>query len=219
MKKQRHDKPVRQWFGFPYSQSHKKRIILGLTGSFGSGKSTVARIFRSFGAKIIDADKIAHTVIKPRTKVYEKIINNFGKDILKRNKTIDRDKLSKIVFSNKHLVKELNSIVHPEVIRVIKQKIKTSSKRVIVLDAPLLIEAGLGKIVDKLIVVTVTKEKRIDRICKKTNLSRPDILKRIEAQISLRNKIRLADFVIDNSGTVENTKKQIQVIRRLLWRN
>jgi len=198
---------------------NKKNIILGLTGSFGSGKTTVARIFKSFGAELIDADKIAHRVINPGSKVYKKIVATFGRGILKKNRAVDRKKLGRIVFSNKNLLKRLNNIIHPEVIRIIKKKIKVSNAKVIVLDAPLLLEAGLKKIVDKLIVVKITKDQQIRRVQNKMRLSKTEILERIRFQIPLKAKARLADFVIDNSSTVEKTKKQVKQIRRALWKN
>ena len=198
---------------------NKRRIIVGLTGSFGSGKTTVARIFKSSGVKIIDADSIAHRVIRPKNPIYKKIINTFGKDILNKYRTINRNKLAKIVFDNKKLLERLNKIMHPEVIRIIREKLKAVSAGIIVLDAPLLIEKGLEKIVNKLIVVTITREKQIERIRQKMDLNRIDILKRINAQIPLCHKVRLADFLIDNSGTVEETKKQVMAIRRLLWKS
>ena len=201
------------------NQAHKKRMILGLTGSFGSGKTTVARIFKSLGAQIIDADRIAHRVIKPNGEIYGKIIKVFGKTILRKNKDIGRHKLAKIVFDNKDLLRKLNKIIHPEIIRIIKKRIKASSKNVIVVDAPLLIEAGLRKLVDKLIVVKITREKQIKRIQNKTSLDKADILKRIKSQISQNVKSRFANFVIDNSGTIRETKKQVGRIRRLLWKN
>lgn len=196
--------------------SDKKRTILGITGSFGSGKTTVARNFKSLGAKIIDADKIAHRLIKPQTKIYKRIINTFSEDILKKNRTIDRDKLGEIVFNNKNLLKVLNKIIHPQVIRIIKREIKTSSQEVIILDAPLLIEVGLKKLVDKLIVVKITRKKQMERILHKMSLSKTDILKRIRHQIPLKDKVRIADFVVDNSGTVENTKRQVIRIWELI---
>lgn len=198
---------------------NKPRIILGITGSFGSGKSTVARIFASYGAKVIDADKLAHSLIKPQGKIYKRIVKTFGKSILKQNMTIDRQKLATIVFDNKNLLKRLNKIIHPETIRIIKKNIKSLKSEVIVLDVPLLIEAGLKKIVDKLIVVKTTQDKQIQRIQNRTSLSTQDILKRIKSQIPLRLKRHLADFVIDNSGTIKETKKQTEKIRRLVWKN
>ncbi len=201
-------------------QSHgKKKIILGITGGFGSGKSTVAGIFRSFGAKVIDADKIAHRLIRRKTKAYNKVIDVFGKGVLNRDKAIDRAKLAKIVFKDRGSLKKLNKILHPRVIKAIKEEIKSGHKRVIVLDVPLLIEAGLRKMVDKLVVVTATREKQIERTCNKKGFTRPDILKRIRAQIPLSRKIRLADFIIDNSSTLKKTKKQAEQIRRKLWKN
>lgn len=193
----------------------KKRIILGVTGSIGCGKTTVARIFKSFGAKVIDADKIAHKIIKPEGKIYKRLINNFGEHILKKNKNIDRNRLAKIVFSHKNLLRRLNKIMHPEIIRIIKHQIRTLPKKVIVLDAPLLVEKGLRDLVDKLIVVKITRAKQVERILEnKKSLRKIDILKRIDAQMPLKYKVRFADFVIDNSGTINNTKRQ--VIR--IWR-
>jgi len=197
----------------------KKRFILGITGSFGSGKTTVARIFKSFGAKIIDADKLAHKCIRPENPAYKRIVNVFGKDILNKNRTIDREKLARIVFNNKNFLKKLNKIIHPQVIRIIKQQINTAKSKIIVLDAPLLIEAGLRQIVDKIIVVKITRKKQIERIKNKTSLGPLDILKIIKSQIPLSRKVRLANFVVDNSGTIGETKKQVERIRRLLWKN
>ena len=198
---------------------NKKRVILGVTGTFGSGKSTVANMFKSFGAELIDADKIAHRVIRPGSEIYKKIINAFSRSILKKNKTIDRKKIAKVVFKDKKLLQKLNRIIHPEVIKIIENQICASTKDIVVLDAPLLIEAGLERLVDKLIVVSIHKKKQIERALKKASLSEADILKRIKAQIPLKDKIRLADFVIDNNGTIKATKKQIQELRRKLWIN
>jgi dephospho-CoA kinase len=203
----------------PRQKQNNKRVIIGLTGSFGSGKTTVAGIFKSFGAKIIDADSIAHRVIRPSTSTYKKIIHAFGKGILNRNNAIDRNKLGKIVFNNRSSLKELNNIIHPEVIKVIKQQIKKIKSGVILLDAPLLIEAGLVKMVDKLLVVKINRKEQIKRIQSNSFLSKEDILKRIKAQLPLRIKARLADFVIDNSKTLRETRKQAKQIRRILWRN
>lgn len=197
----------------------KKKLILGLTGGFGCGKTTVAKIFRGYGAQVVDADRIAHKIISPPGKIYKEIVSAFGKDILKKNKRIDRNKLSQRVFNDGRALSRLNRITHPEIIRVIKERIKKSRAKVIVLDAPLLIEAGLKDLVDKLIVVKIDKKKQIARALKNRRFNKTAILKRISSQISLRDKLRLADFVIDNSGRIDKIKRQAQKIRRLWWRN
>jgi dephospho-CoA kinase len=201
-------------------QSHaKKKMTIGLTGSFASGKTTVAGMFRSFGAAVIDADRISHGLIAPGMSAYKKIIKAFGRSVVKANGSIDRDKLGKIVFKDKALLNRLNHILHPEVIGVINKMIRGCRNKIVVVDAPLLIEAGLDKAVDKLIVVKIAKKKQIERAKIKTWLSAADISKRIRSQIPLCNKVRIADFVIDNSKTIEKTKEQAARIRRLLWRN
>lgn len=199
--------------------SNRKKLILGLTGSFGSGKTIVAKIFRTYGAKIIDADTIAHKLLKPQNKIYKKIISTFDESIVAKNKTIDREKLAYLVFNNKALLKKLNRITHPEIIRIMKGQIKKSSKKTIILDAPLLIEAGLKKWVDKLIVVKIKRKNQIERILKKSNLTKQEILRRIKSQLPLQDKVRRADFVIDNNGTLKSTKRQVEQIRRQLWKN
>lgn len=200
-------------------QRPPKRIVLGLTGSFGSGKTTVAGMFKDSGAAIIDADKIARRIIKPNGPVYKKIIAIFGNSILKGNKDIDRDALARKVFGSRRLLKKLNSIMHPVIIKIIRRDIIRSRSHFIVLDAPLLLEAGLRDAVDKIAVVKADKEQQIARLRKKRHLKRADILKRIESQMPLRRKIALADFIIDNRGTIRETRNQVIQIRRMLWRN
>ena len=195
---------------------NKKRLILGVTGGFGSGKTTVARTFKSFGAQVIDADKLAHACLVPGTRTYKKIVGSFGIGILKKNRTIDRGKLAAAVFNNKTLLSNLNNIIHPQVIRVLKVKIKHSRSRFIVLDVPLLIESGLNRQVDKLIVVKTAKVKQFERIKNRDSLNTKDILKRIGYQMPLKVKAKLADFIIDNSGTVRETERQVKEIWKRL---
>lgn len=203
----------------PRQKPKNNKIIIGLTGSFGSGKSAVAGIFASFGAKIIDADKIAHSCLKRGSRIYKKVILAFGPQVIGKNKEIDRGILGKIVFNDESKLKKLNSLIHPEIIRVIKKKIGSLKKGVIILDAPLLLEAGLRKRVDKLVVVTAGKNRQLKRLLKKTALSRADILKRIKSQISQKMKLRVANFRIDNSGTLKETRKRVEEIRRKLWKS
>lgn len=197
-------------------QKQKNRIVIGVTGSFGSGKSTVSRFLSSSGAGIIDADKIARSLLSRNNKIYKRIVSSFGVKVLDTNKQIDRQALAEAVFNNRRLLRKLNRIVHPEVIRIIKSRINDKKKGVIILDAPLLLEAGLKKALDTLVVVAINRDNQIKRLVKKTSLKKADILKRIKSQIPLRAKARLADFIIDNNGSVSETKKQAKRILREL---
>ena len=193
-------------------QGLSKKIIIGVTGIFGSGKSTVSRIFKAYGSTIIDADKIARRYLSPKTKTYKSIVNYFGRGVLKAGCEIDRRKLGKMVFANRRLIRKLNSIIHPKVIGEIKARIEKLKNGIIVLDAPLLIESGLKKVVDSLIVVIIDNDELIRRAVKKTSLKKGEVINRIKSQIPLRKKMRLADFIIDNSGTMKETKRQVERI-------
>jgi dephospho-CoA kinase len=194
--------------------------VIGLTGSFGTGKTFVASIFKSLGATIIDADLIAHGVIKKPGPAYKKIIAAFGSGILAPDREIDRSKLAALVFGSKRSVVKLNKIVHPEVIRVIKAKIKAAGKdAVVVIDAPLLVEARLLNIVDKVVVVKSSKKRQIERCLKKFHIKREEVLKRIRSQMSMKRKLKMADFVVLNDRTRSLTRSRVRKVwEEIVWR-
>ncbi len=180
-----------------------KRIIIGLTGSFGTGKSTVAACFKKLGACVIDADRLAHKAIKPGGACHRRVVSAFG--------TAKRRELAQVVFSDRKKLKILNKLVHPYIIREIKRLTKKTKKKIVIIDAPLLIEAGLDKEVDKLIVVKTSRRIQEAR-CVKKGFKKNDIRRRINRQLSLAKKERLADFIIDNNKSVSFTKNQVKKI-------
>lgn len=193
-----------------------KKIVLGITGSFSTGKTTIASLFRKLGASGIDADRIYHQLIRPPSALHKEIVSAFGAQILKKNKQIDRKKIAKIVFDNKKALGKLIRMSHPAIIRIIQKELfrlkRAKTVKVVVIDAPLLIEAGLIKLVDKLVVVKTSKIKQMARCRKVSNLAESEINKRIKAQLPLQKKAKLADYVIDNDGTIKNTQKQVKQI-------
>ncbi|MCX5692810.1 MAG: dephospho-CoA kinase [Candidatus Omnitrophica bacterium] len=187
-------------------------MIIGVTGSFGSGKTTVAKMFARLGAYAIDADKVYHSLIMPGENCYKKIVRRFGKDILSRTGRIDRKKLGNIVFKEKSKLKLLNSVTHFEVIKEIRDIAKSKRGKVIVIEAPLLVETGFYREMDKVIVVANKKEEQIRRIRENRGLSAEETLKRIRMQMPFKEKLAFADFIIDNSGSKTNTLTQVKEI-------
>ncbi|MDD5428154.1 MAG: dephospho-CoA kinase [Candidatus Omnitrophica bacterium] len=195
-------------------------MVIGITGSFGTGKTFVASIFRSLGAKVLDADKIAHEVIRKGTPEYRRIVKLFGKEILTGKAEIDRKKLGKVVFSNAGLLRKLSAIVHPQVIKKIKRSVENARKdEVVVIDAPLLIEANLNRLVDKLVVVKCSKRRQIKRCQEKSRMQKKEISRVIKSQMPLKRKTAMADIVIDNSRTKAHTRKQVRKVwGEKLWK-
>lgn len=197
----------------------KNKFILGVTGNLGCGKSTAAEMFKTKDAQVIDADILAHKLYRAGSGIYRKIKKAFGRGIIKPGNRIDRVKLAKIVFADKKALTLLNNIVHPELIREIKRRIRNSDKKIIILDAALIIEAGLKKMVDRLVVVTAKRNQQILRGQKSLGLNRGEVVRIIKSQVSQKAKSRFADFIIDNSGSIEKTRKQVLAIRRNLWKS
>ncbi len=194
----------------------KKLITIGLTGGYGAGKSFVSGICRDRGCEVIDADEIAHDVIIPGTAAYRRIAAHFGPEILREDRAIDRAKLARMVFGHKHELKFLNAVVHPAVIREIKKRLaarrRSGNGGTAVVSAPLLIEAGLSDICDVVIVLKVNKEVQVARCQKSKHETIKEIKKRIAAQMPLSEKLRFADYVVDNNGSPRQTEKQVRTI-------
>ena len=193
-------------------------MIVGLTGGIVGGKSTVALMFKDLGAKIVDADKLGHSVILPHRPAWEKITRLFGKDILRNDLTIDREQLGKIVFTNQTLLKKLNEITHPEIIKLIRKEInlaenKTDSQeKILIIDAALIYETKIDRLMDKIIVVYIDEYEQIKRLIKRNNLSKDEALQRIKSQMTMKEKAKMADYVIDNSNSLDKTREQVEKI-------
>ncbi|MBT2574132.1 dephospho-CoA kinase [Bacillus sp. ISL-51] len=194
-------------------------LVIGLTGGIASGKSTVARMLIERGITVIDADIIAKQAVEKGMPAYGQIIDAFGEDILLENGELDRRKLGSIVFTDEQKRLALNKIVHPAVrAEMMKQRDEAVSRHesFVVLDIPLLYESKLEYLVDKVIVVTVTAETQLKRLMERNSLTEEEALSRITSQMPLVDKTKRADNVIDNSGSVEKTKQQLDDILKSL---
>jgi len=191
-------------------------LVIGLTGGIASGKSTISSFLQELGAVIIDADALARQVVKPGKKAWLQIRKHFGSQIIKEDQTIDRKKLAEIVFNNPGERKVLNAIIHPEVIKMTRDLIKKYKQNttipLIVVDAPLLIEAGMTTVVDEVWVINVDEEKQIERIMKRDKISRQKALSRISSQMPTREKLKYADRIINTNVSLEETFKQLKQI-------
>ncbi|HLR79092.1 MAG TPA: dephospho-CoA kinase [Bacillota bacterium] len=190
-------------------------LIIGLTGSIASGKSTVSLMFDDFNIPVIDADKIAREVVEPGERAYQDIVDHFGKEILRSDMTLDREKLGEIVFSDEQQRKVLNGIVHPAIRKEMLQRRDTyveQGEKCVVLDIPLLYESNLTHYVDQTIVVYVDPSVQLKRLMKRDGYTEAEAQQRIDSQMSIREKAQLADAVIDNNGTKYESYQQLQTL-------
>ena len=201
-------------------------LKVGLTGGIASGKSVVGEMFVALGARLVQADHIAHSLMEPGEPVYNEVVRHFGREILNPDGSVNRAKLAELAFGphgtdqRPSRIAELNRIVHPAVIRSQEEWMDAVSLQdphgVAIVEAALLIEAGAAKRFNRLIVVTCSMEQRAERFARRQKLdleaARLEVRRRMAAQIPDEEKIKAADFVINNSGSLENTREQVQQI-------
>lgn len=189
-------------------------LIVGLTGSMGSGKTTAASIFKELGAFIIDADAICRELVLPNRPAWEEIIYAFGKSIIKDDQNIDRTKLADIVFSEPAKKERLEKILHPKVIeeemRLCRQILKERPQSIVIIEAALLIESGNYRKVDKVIVVICDQESLVLRAMERSSLTREKAKLRIQNQMPQEEKIERADYILENNGNREDFKTKVQ---------
>jgi dephospho-CoA kinase len=187
--------------------------VIGLTGGIGSGKSTVSRFLAELGAVIIDADKIGHEVYRPDTGTWRQLVKTFGSGILAADNTVDRKKLGAIVFGNKQELQRLNAIIHPQITAEIKKRIaeyRRQDVKVIVLDAPVLLEANAKNLVDEVWVVVADEDNVIKRAAARTGLTEQQIRARVRSQLSNAERTKNARVIINNNGAPEDLRGKIQ---------
>ncbi|OLS41453.1 dephospho-CoA kinase [Bacillus sp. MRMR6] len=187
-------------------------LVIGLTGGIASGKSTVSNMFKEMAIVIVDADVEARRAVEKGEPAYLKIIAEFGEEILLDNGEIDRQKLGSVIFYHAEKRQLLNEIVHPDVRRRMKDQTDAAirgGEKVVVLDIPLLFESKLTSMVDKTILVYVDRDIQLKRLMERNNLSLEDAEARINSQMPLSDKISLADAVINNNGSINETKQQL----------
>jgi len=187
-------------------------FVIGLTGGIASGKSTVSKILAQAGARVIDADKIAHDVVMPKQLAWEKIVSHFGMSALLGNGQLDRAALGAKVFSNPAERKWLEELIHPLVREAIEKEIQVwnaEKNEIVVLDIPLLYEVGWDTLADETWVVSVDTATQLKRLVRRDRLSLMQAQKRIDSQMPLIEKVKRADYVIDNMFDLIKTREQV----------
>ena len=198
----------------------RRFLLVGLTGGIGTGKSMVSRLFRDLGCLIIDADLLAREVVEPGQPAYDTIVAEFGREILEPDGQINRKKLGALVFGDEAKRKRLEELTHPEIrarqAGILETLAADGFDGIVIFDAALLVETGRAKNMDRLVVVTTDEATQIRRLMLRDDISSEEAARRIRSQMALSEKVKLAHYVIDNSGSPEATLRQVKEVHRKL---
>ena len=195
-------------------------LKVGLTGGMSSGKSVVGEMFVMLGAHLIQSDIVAHQLMQPGEAVYQRVVDRFGASVLNPDKSLNRARLAELAFGQPRRIEELNNIVHPAVIerenRWMDDIAKTYPHAIAIVEAALILEAGGERRFDRLVVVTCRPEQRAERWAKKTGVdletAKREVIRRMAAQLPDEQKIEVADYVIDNSGSLVATREKVREV-------
>ena len=196
-------------------RGEKEMKVVGLTGGIASGKSTAASLLRQLGAEIIDADQIAREILQPGQEAWQEIVAAFGAGILREDKTIDRERLRKIIFQDEKARKRLEAITHPRIRTLAQermQRLAADGAQIIIYEAPLLFENQVHLWLRPVIVVACDLATQKRRLKERDGLSQEEIQRHLDAQMTLAEKRRLADFIIENNGDLEELRRQVKEV-------
>ena len=188
-------------------------LVIGLTGGIGTGKSVVSETLEGLGAVVINADLLGHEAYRPHTETWQRVVETFGDDVLTPAREVDRQKLGAIVFSDAEALKRLNAITHPRIYEMIEERIARlngQGAEVVVIEAALLVEANWTPLVDEVWVTTSTEDQVIQRLRRRNNLDKGPVRTRIRSQMPQTERVKSADVIIDNSGSLAELKENVQ---------
>jgi dephospho-CoA kinase len=195
-------------------------MYLGLTGNIASGKSAAAKIFEELGCYTIDADSISRIVMQPGGAAYDGVVELFGSDVVTSDSSLDRGKIRKLVFDNPEMRKKLEAVVHPAIAEYERREVGrikgSDDKAIIITQAAVTIEAGTYKRFDRMIVVYTDPETQLARVMQRDGISEEDAKKIIAAQMPIEEKLKYADYVIDNSGDMDSLRKEVERVCDLI---
>lgn len=190
----------------------KPRRVIGLTGNIGSGKSTVAKMLGELGAEVIDADRVARDVVKPSLPAYDEIVDEFGEGVLAEDRTIDRKALGARVFGDPVARRRLEAITHPRIAMETQRRIGASKAPIVVYEATLLVENGIHRGLDGLIVVTAPESQQVARVVARDGLRTEEVERRLAAQLPEAQKVAEASWVIHNEGSLDDLQKRVEAV-------